>query len=172
MKYKPSVSRQGAVDLLLNGYLDLVAAEHNAGSTADDFRQGITTWSMPYRGREGRSTRFVLYGSEISDERHPIGLLEVGDDAPHSPIRDSALGLGPQSFTVDERLRLANRMQLFRRALRYEDLPYKSTDELDVLLNSLEQMKMEGKGRTGALESMEQRKRHTYLARFVGAGVR
>lgn len=62
------------------------------------FAVGVKTWSMPYRGREGRSKRFLLTveHATLNSER-VVGLLEVGDDAPISGHRDRLLTLTRES---------------------------------------------------------------------------
>lgn len=83
-------------------------------------------WSMPYRGRTGRSRRFVVMATRSADhfgsrnvdmpeahlfvsqaldelfrDKHDevvVGILELGDEAPFCPWRDDLLGLSPKSF--------------------------------------------------------------------------
>ena len=167
--YEPAVPADVALDILLSGSVVLRAAAHGGDDVGNDFRRGVTTWSMPYRGREGRSTRFVLYGSLGTSVQIPIGIMEVGDDAPHSPLRDDYLGLGPQVLTDIERVALGMRLKSFRQALRYDDLDYSSDDSLESLYSNLNKMRLDGKGRNGPTALMQQRKRLTYLARFVSA---
>lgn len=71
------------------------------------FAVGVKTWSMPYRGREGRSKRFLLTVEHaLLNSERVVGLLEVGDDAPISGHRDRLLTLTRESV-VEHLERLA-----------------------------------------------------------------
>jgi len=90
--YSPPISEDEAIEVLSSGQIELIEVNDTNSSEAEIFRSGITTWSMPYRTREGRSRRFILLGS-LNDLKVPIGLLEIGDEAPINPPRDALMGL-------------------------------------------------------------------------------
>ena len=90
--YSPPVSEDKALEVLASGQIELIEVNDTNSTEAEIFRSGITTWSMPYRTREGRSRRFILLGS-LHDLKVPIGLLEIGDEAPLNPPRDALMGL-------------------------------------------------------------------------------
>jgi tetratricopeptide (TPR) repeat protein len=76
--YQTDLSEQEALELLQNGEVSLRNASEDL-NLIEIFKSGITTWSMPYRNREGRSIRFVATINKNS-VTVPIGLLEVGDE--------------------------------------------------------------------------------------------
>ena len=94
--WRSDLSRDDALSVLESGSIKVVPIEHPDSPLADVFRRGLATWSMPYRGREGRMRRMVVMGL-LRGVEHPIGLLEAGDDAPHSPIRDRLAGFSVES---------------------------------------------------------------------------
>ena len=77
-------------------WLEPVSALHPSGwdySTA--FSVALRSWTMPYRGRSGRSRRFVVVG-EAPSSPAPIvvGLIEIGDEAPYQHRTRSTSGSG------------------------------------------------------------------------------
>jgi hypothetical protein len=138
---------------------------------------------MPYRGREGRMRRLVVV-AEWKGQRHPIGLIEVGDDAPHSPTRDLLCGFRverpehSQGTSLPEWViatgapaaacdLLADRLAALRALLRH--VPgFEPTAPLRVLEEHLGAINAAGRGRAGDRRAIDERKRLSYLARFVG----
>lgn len=167
--YTPPVSRSEATRFLAEGSVRLERAE--TGSRAGHaFTTGITTWSMPYRSREGRSARFALLG-ELDDDSVPIGLLEIADDAPHNPIRDEAAGfqIGFNELSEKEREKLAHRLAAFRAALLPDGLTPPPSAPVTCVLKNLQRIRQQGKGRTGTTKEIHFRKRLTYMARLASA---
>jgi hypothetical protein len=73
---------------------------HSENVTYEDiFAAAVRSWSMPYRDREGRRSRFVLtlthprIGTNV-----PAGILEVCDGPPFHPLRDSCLGVTSETL--------------------------------------------------------------------------
>lgn len=101
--FLPDMSPRHLEDIAFTGTFRLRRSQERHSSGLDfsrAFGVGIKTWSMPYRGREGRSQRFLLTVDHhsLSTER-VVGLLEVGDDAPISGHRDRLLNLTKSSVT-------------------------------------------------------------------------
>lgn len=155
--------------------LESLSLEDAASSrdAADAFRSGVSTWSMPYRGREGRARRLVLFG-ESSQARVPLGLLEVGDDAPLSTHRDALLGFArdsddlavPDFCTAAE---LRDRFRSVRQALRQVDTRWMPSASVEALLPHLESIRAESKGRNGHQNDLSRRKSLAYLSRLAAA---
>jgi len=164
-QFRPDVSMHQALQLLKEGTPVLERASAGNPEVMGLFASGITTWSMPYRGREGRSARFVLF---IEDEsyRVPMGLIEIGDDAPLNPLRDRALGL---EVPVDEsqRLRFADRLKAFRECIRPEGLRFQPQRDLLELVVFLGELRKLGQGRSGGEAEVAIGKRYAYLYRLV-----
>jgi len=100
--------------------IELVLVGDNAEYSAM-FKSGISTWSMPYNTREGRTARFVLLGHHGSAS-DALGILEIGDDAPKNSHRDELLM--SNGFDVNmARNDLLPRFRAFRLALRSEFAP-------------------------------------------------
>lgn len=159
-----------ATEFISSGVLELESASAMGGEVAQTFREGVTTWSMPYRTREGRSERFVLYFS-IGNRRIPAGILEIGDDAPHNPPRDRVMGLSRKKheFSGLELQTLADRFYSIRRCLHPEGLPENYRDPIDTIDLDLSELKKSGKGREGSLKEISANKRITYLYRLLSA---
>ena len=136
----------------------------------DVFRTGVTTWSMPYRTREGRSKRFVLL-ARSNPGVVPVGLLEIGDDAPHNPLRDKYAGLNLDAYALTDHdpSSLADRFRDMRMALLPAGLPAGWDQECSALLPRLPQLRLRGRGRDGDAKEVSQKKKLTYLARLVAA---
>lgn len=86
------------VQIMEEGRFSLVkAAEiHPSGIPySDAFSAALRYWSMPYRGRTGRSRRFLLTCTHALTNNTPVvaGILEMGDEAPFCTWRDDLLGL-------------------------------------------------------------------------------
>ena len=116
--WRPTVTPPEARRLLEGGALRVERVPSGgSGRAADIFRRGVTTWSMPYRGREGRSAWYVAYIEDDLDSA-PLGIIEVGDDAPLSPRRDEALGFDAGVLTHVSAAELAVRFAALRGSLR------------------------------------------------------
>jgi hypothetical protein len=85
------------LQILWEGTFQLRAGKekHPLGMSFDDiFAPAIRFWSMPYRDREGRRSRFVLTVShELVGNDVPVGILEACDGPPFHPLRDGLLGV-------------------------------------------------------------------------------
>lgn len=105
---------------------------HPSGlSYSDGFAAAMRYWSMPYRGRTGRTRRFVLTveHGEFAPQPAIVGILELGDEAPFCSWRDNLIGLSLPAaekwlFGAPEfRGALAKqRLRRIRRALRPVDV--------------------------------------------------
>ncbi len=81
--------------------LKQVDGSHSSGALySSAFTCALRFWTMPYRGRTGRSRRFVLEAKHHLLGRHPViaGILELGDEAPFCRWRDDLLGLSYEAF--------------------------------------------------------------------------
>lgn len=170
-KYVPPIAPGEAAAFAADMTVRLVRADESSSPwAAQVFRDGVTTWSMPYRSREGRSARMVLMG-QVGSAELPIGLLEVGDDAPLNPARDRQLGFAldsPRDLSESHRLRLADRFLSLRRALRREGMVVSDiAAPVEDLLLTAQLILDASKGRTGDLEGISRRKRHAYLWRLL-----
>ena len=112
--YELPVDAVEALKLIQSGkfHLDKISPTNQIDS--EIFRTGITTWSMPYRGREGRSSRFILRVSH-NETSVPCGIMEVGDDAPFSPLRDKELGFFAPASDSDLNPEIALRLNSLRK---------------------------------------------------------
>ncbi len=148
----------------------LVPAEDSNSDESRIFRSGVSTWSMPYRTREGRSKRFVLYG-DIGARRTSLGILEIGDDAPHNPPRDRAMGFTRRKsdFADADLRRLADRFWSIRKCLLPDGLPTGYAGRVQDLIPDIQQFREAGRGRQGTLQEISKNKRLTYLYRLVAA---
>lgn len=166
--YDAPVAEEEALSLLASGQVRLCPVEDSPELLAA-WRSGITTWSMPYRTREGRSRRFVLT-IDAGGPPVPMGLLEIGDDAPHNPTRDLALGLtAGQALSAVGSDALQDRLRSLRHALSPEGLPISPRSGLDALASHLEGITTAGRGRQGDHGEVSRKKRLTYLARLTKA---
>lgn len=189
--YRPPVSLREAIGFVSEMSIETRVVDSTESVLAGVFRSGLTTWSMPYRGREGRSRRFVVIG-RARDRELPIGILEVGDDAPHNPARDLLCGFAVSrvpageveavggygrtlkewvhdrgTFAADD---LADRLTRIRHLLR----PVPDVDpsaSLSHLVGQMDWLRLAGVGRSGSREEIDQRKRYAYLARLVSGEV-
>ena len=168
--YEPVISEDKALEVLSSGQIDLIEVDDPNSNEADIFRSGITTWSMPYRTREGRSRRFILFGF-LDDLKVPIGLLEIGDEAPINPPRDNLMGLNTkyEQLTSDNLLLLANRFEDIRKCLLPDGLPASWDGNVQNLISDTQELLIKGKGRGGTFKEIGVKKRLTYLARLVNA---
>ncbi len=177
--YQSPLPREAALRFLSEMRLRLAVVSGDNSPLADVFRLGVTTWSMPYRGREGRARRFVAVG-RVGGFEVPIGLLEVGDDAPLNPVRDRVCGFGyaPNGATANEGFEswlssnpqgpevLADRLASIR-AMLLPCAPFDAAAPLAELEANLPGIWAAGLGRSGPREEVHVKKRITYLARLV-----
>ena len=190
--YRPTLSTSDVMPFVEAMSLETIPIDSPDDPWAETFRAGLTTWSMPYRGREGRSRRFVAVG-HANGITVPIGLLEVGDDAPHNPLRDAMLGLtvpaksdkaadaleAPDSFADWVRSRgsaavvcgdVAQRLAAIR-ALLGPTPGVDATAPAHALFASIGRLRELGNGRSGTAEEIDLRKRYSYLARLVNGEI-
>jgi len=168
--YEPPITDEKALEVLSSGQIELSEINDVNSLEADIFRSGITTWSMPYRTREGRSRRFILFGM-LQELKVPIGLLEIGDEAPINPPRDTVMGLNIeyQELAHDDLSVLANRFENIRKCLLPDGLPTGWDGDVKNLISEAGKIMIKGKGRSGTFKEVGAKKRLTYLARLVNA---
>lgn len=130
--YELPVDAVEALKLIQSGkfHLDKISPTNQIDS--EIFRTGITTWSMPYRGREGRSSRFILRVTH-NETSVPCGIMEVGDDAPFSPLRDKELGFFAPPRDSDLNPEIALRLNSLRMCMRKEKMPVDPTIDIEDL---------------------------------------
>jgi hypothetical protein len=176
--FRPGITPGEALAFVGSMTIELTQVKPGAPELVRLFQDGLSTWSMPYRGREGRSLRFVLFGAS-DNLRVPLGLLEVGDDAPLSTVRDRLLGFGigepggdafeawaerhGRASALDA---VADRLAAMRSLL----LPvgqFEPSAPLRTLEDRLPEIRDSGMGRLGTRSTIEERKRLTYLSRLV-----
>jgi len=165
ISYFAPTTSEDALEMLRNGELRLELVSPKNNETSDLFRQGVTTWSMPYRGREGRSARFILWITN-KGVKHPVGIMEVGDDAPYSPLRDLTLG-----FSIPEKesllnVKMKNRLFELRKAIIPSDLPIDPTLELDEFTKAWISLSLDNKSVRDRYLDPSVRKRISYLNRI------
>jgi len=167
-RYEPSVSPEEAASAIWSGVFALDRVDSPESDESGWFKAGIGTWSMPYRPREGRSSRYVLTVTH-EGRRIPAGLLEVGDDAPRNPPRDNAMGLAGEivDLNAQERSSLGVRLAAIRGALLPDGLPANFDGPYESLVPRIDELARQGVGRTGTFDEISQKKRLTYLSRLV-----
>lgn len=164
--YPQILTQHEAIELLTTGRIRLVDASTNE-DVASIFRRGVTTWSMPYRTREGRAKRFVLYGYDGATNA-PLGILEIGDDAPLNTHRDLQLGFDATSaLKFVTPYELAERFAAIRRLLRPEGLPIDPTLDVKLLVPLIDSLAHASRGRTGTPQEISVKKRMAYAARLI-----
>ena len=166
VEYHAPIDSETALRLLKDGVIYLDLATPSNLISADIFRRGVTTWSMPYRGREGRSARFVLW-CELEDLNAPIGIIEVGDDAPYSPLRDNALGFTDYDPNLVSPLKLADRLTKLRSAIRKEGLPLDPSLEIAKFLEVWSALQFDKKEVRELSNNSAIKKRLSYLNRII-----
>jgi hypothetical protein len=158
-------------------WLEPVSALHPSGgdySTA--FSIALRNWTMPYRGRSGRSRRFVVVGQPPwLPSPTVVGLIEIGDEAPYSTERDELLALQPAAFHawfsgLDDRAsaagEIAERFRAFRRAvLPVEDFPV--PQDADEVLAAEERLLARASGRSQSATGHAEKKRLAYVVRLA-----
>jgi hypothetical protein len=176
----PTMSFHRVTELVSFGSFNLRASSerHPSGATYGEiFSVAQRSWTMPTRDREGRNRRFVLVLEHPSlAEPTPVGILEAGDGAPLSPLRDSCLALtnesllhwiGQAKFDRTALSAIASRLE----ALFYAVLPVPGVEAATPALayekaRSLETM---AAGRSGGRVLTATKKRLIYLARLCRA---
>lgn len=169
-KFVETVTMEEAIELLKIGKISLEQVDGDDDRLVDTFRSGVATWSMPYRTREGRSMRFVMFAEKMS-VKTPIAILEIGDDAPHNPPRDKYMGFDT-SYTDCSKAdldSLANRFMNIRSSLLSDGLPDNYKSDINELIGQVDNFKIEGRGREGNHDEISRRKRFTYLHRLLRA---
>jgi hypothetical protein len=161
-------------------WLEPVDSRHPCGTRyGDAFSVALRLWNMPYRGREGRLRRFVVVGRRKEAQGAPVivGLIEVGDDAPHSTERDAFLTLRPQevqrwlrSQASPQRLaaEIAARFRDLRKSLGpIPDVPLDSFHDADDLILREKDLLRRAYGRSKTAENLVVKKRIAYLLRLA-----
>jgi hypothetical protein len=166
VQFFTKLSDAEAIELLISGSIEFEKVESKNFNNSDLFRKGLTTWSMPYRGREGRSTRFILW-IKNSKSKEPLGIIEVGDDAPFSPLRDAALGFSGINFLALDKPRLANRLFLLRKTMLKNDLPIDPTLPFSEFIKIWNNKNLSDKAIRDKFSDKSVVKRLNYLARII-----
>jgi len=165
ISYFAPITSASALEMLREGELRLELVSPKNNETSDLFRQGVTTWSMPYRGREGRSARFILWIIK-NGVKHPVGIMEVGDDAPYSPLRDLTLGFSIPDKESKLNSKMRNRLFELRKAIIPDDLPIDPTLELDEFTVAWNYLSLGDKSVRDRYTDPSVRKRLSYLNRI------
>lgn len=165
------------LETLSKGELALFGAneKHPSGVSYHElFVAARNFWTMPPRDREGRTSKFVLAVTNASlDGPMPIGILEVGDGAPHDPVRDEMLGLTTGRFRAwlaepgaEARLRsLVGRFDQLRAALI--PIPGLSNLSSSELYSRSRELEAKASGRSKGGDSISEQKRLIYLTRVI-----
>jgi hypothetical protein len=158
-------------------WLEPVSALHPSGldySTA--FAVGLRYWTMPYRGRSGRSRRFVIVGqTSWSPAPLVVGLIEIGDEAPYSNERDQLLALQPAAFCewfsqLSDRRGVAQELVSVMRRLREAVLPvegFRVPECLEDVLANEEAIQARAAGRSQSHVGHQEKKRLAYVLRLA-----
>jgi hypothetical protein len=165
ISYFAPITQEAALDILKEGKLQLELVSPKNIESSEIFRHGVTTWSMPYRGREGRSARFIVW-IVGNDAKYPLGIMEVGDDAPYSPLRDQALGFSvpDQKSPLNEKLK--DRLFELRKTMINENLPIDPSLALEDFKNAWENLSLDEKSVRDSYSDGSIRKRLGYLNRI------
>ena len=165
ISYFAPISSKNALQMLIEGELRLELVSPKNVESSDIFRDGVTTWSMPYRGREGRSARFIVW-IRNKDEEFPLGIMEVGDDAPYSPLRDQALGFSvPDQYDpLNEKLKV--RLLELRKTMNARDLPIDPNLDTRDFLTAWKSLNLNEKSMRDRFTEPSVKKRIGYLNRI------
>ena len=165
ISYFAPISSKNALQMLIEGELRLELVSPKNVESSDIFRDGVTTWSMPYRGREGRSARFIVW-IRNKDEEFPLGIMEVGDDAPYSPLRDQALGFSvPDQYDpLNEKLKV--RLLELRKTMNASDLPIDPNLDTRDFLTAWKSLNLNEKSMRDRFTEPSVKKRIGYLNRI------
>ncbi len=165
ISYFAPITQEAALDFLKEGQLKLELVSPKNIESSEIFRQGVTTWSMPYRGREGRSARFVVWIVR-NEAKFPLGIMEVGDDAPYSPLRDQALGFSVPDQSSPLNGKLKDRLFELRKTMIVENLPIDPSLALEDFKNAWENLSLDEKSVRDSYSDNSIRKRLGYLNRI------
>lgn len=165
ISYFAPISSNEALQMLIEGELRLELVTPKNIDSANVFRDGVTTWSMPYRGREGRSARFIVW-IRNNDQEFPLGIMEVGDDAPYSPLRDQALGFSVPNKHDPLNEKLKVRLTELRKTMNVSDLPIDPTLDTQDFLVAWKALKLDEKSTRDRFTEPSVRKRISYLNRI------
>jgi len=165
ISYFAPISSNHALQMLIEGELRLELVSPKNVESSNVFRDGVTTWSMPYRGREGRSARFIVWIRD-KDKEFPLGIMEVGDDAPYSPLRDQALGFSvpDQHDPLNEKLRV--RLLELRKTMNASELPIDPTLDTRDFLTAWKTLNLNEKSIRDRFTEPSVKKRIGYLNRI------
>jgi hypothetical protein len=158
-------------------WLEPVAATHPSGvDYSAAFAVALRSWTMPYRGRSGRSRRFVVVGdAPWSTAPTVVGLVEVGDEAPYSTERDELLVLQPAAFHewfcgLPKRDAIAGRVASVFRGLREAVLPVEGFPvprDLGDVLAAEDDIQLRSSGRSQSHVGHTEKKRLAYVLRLA-----
>ena len=165
ISYFAPILPNDALKMLCEGELRLELVSPKNLESSNVFRHGVTTWSMPYRGREGRSARFIVW-IRNKEAEFPLGIMEVGDDAPYSPLRDHALGFSVpnQHDPLNEKLKV--RLLELRKTMNSSDLPVDPTMDTKDFLTAWRSFSLDDKAVRDRFTDPSVRKRISYLNRI------
>jgi hypothetical protein len=165
ISYFAPISPKEALKMLCEGELRLELVVPKNLESSNVFRYGVTTWSMPYRGREGRSARFIVWIRNRGTE-FPLGIMEVGDDAPYSPLRDQALGFSVPNQHDPLNAKLKVRLLELRKTMNRSDLPIDPTLDTKDFLTAWRSLNLDEKSVRDKFTDPSVRKRISYLNRI------
>jgi hypothetical protein len=165
ISYFAPISSKEALKMLCEGELRLELVVPKNLESSNIFRYGVTTWSMPYRGREGRSARFIVWIRNRGTE-FPLGIMEVGDDAPYSPLRDQALGFSVPNQHDPLNAKLRVRLLELRKTMNRSDLPIDPTLDTKDFLTAWRSLNLDEKSVRDKFTDPSVRKRISYLNRI------
>lgn len=158
-------------------WLEPVSATHPSGADySAAFALGLRNWTMPYRGRSGRSGRFVVVGNTPWSVMPVIvGLIEIGDEAPYSTERDQLLMLQPTAFyewfaAQPDRKQVAKELASIFRELRTAVLPvddFPVAEQLEGVLAAAGTIQMKATGRSQSHVGHQEKKRLAYVLRLA-----
>ncbi len=161
---------------LAEGRFDLRGAKEifECEITYDDiFAAAVRTWSMPYRDREGRRSRFVLtLTHESIGANVPVGIIEVCDGPPFHPLRDNLMGVTSEALqrwinagdTSQTGAKLERRFEGI-----YSSLRGRKRQSLTALYADIEAFEKKAAGRSLGTLPIRAAKSATYAARLARA---
>jgi hypothetical protein len=180
--FAPSVTPQSIQNVLREGkfWLERVEGTHPSGVPySEAFTLALRTWTMPYRGRQGRSRRFVVLGQhpELGNDPVVVGLIELGDDGPYNSLRDEFLGLRPGALLAwlrstanapEVARRIACHFRELRSALRSIPNVAIDSDPAELIEGELSLLKIaHGRSRIDDLDDFRPKKGIAYLLRLA-----
>jgi hypothetical protein len=173
--------------IVKEGHFSLVRASDVHPSSirySEAFVAALRYWSMPYRGRTGRSRRFLLICKHRLIGTNPVvaGIIELGDEAPFCTWRDELLGLTADGFlswlaTVQDTNLVLEHAERTLRAYRRALLPtscgidFSKMAAIDIVSQENElEARSAGRSLASADDSnaiLKDQKRITYALRFA-----